>query len=103
MFKIVCLFAIVAVASVSAKADPKPGVFAYSAAPAAVVAAPAAYVAEGAAVYERTFHGNTAPLAYTYAAPYAAQYVAASPYVAGAPLAYSAPYVAAAPAQVLLK
>uniref|UniRef100_A0A182NJV8 Uncharacterized protein n=1 Tax=Anopheles dirus TaxID=7168 RepID=A0A182NJV8_9DIPT len=93
MFKTVCLFAILAVASVSAKADPKPGVLAYAAAPAAVVAAPAAYVAEGAAVYERTFHGNTAPLAYTYAAPY----------VAAAPLAYSAPYVASAPAQVLLK
>ncbi|XP_058122155.1 cuticle protein 16.5-like [Anopheles ziemanni] len=92
MFKIACLFAILAVASVSAKADPKPGVFAY-AAPAAYVAAPAAYVAEGAAVYERTFHGNTAPLAYTYAAPY----------VAAAPVAYSSPYVAAAPAQVLLK
>ncbi|EDO64684.1 AGAP007156-PA [Anopheles gambiae str. PEST] len=94
MFKIVCLFAIIAVASVSAKADPKPGVLAYAAAPAAyVAAAPAAYVAEGAAVYERTFHGNTAPLAYTYAAPY----------VAAAPVAYSSPYVAAAPAQVLLK
>ncbi|XP_049546509.1 cuticle protein 12.5-like [Anopheles darlingi] len=93
MFKIVALFAILAVASVSAKADPKPGVLAY-AAPAAYVAAPAAYVAEGGAVYERTFHGNTAPLAYAaYAAPY--------PYAA-APLAYSAPYVAAAPAPAVL-
>ncbi|XP_053677428.1 cuticle protein 12.5-like [Anopheles nili] len=100
MFKIACLFAILAVASVSAKADPKPGVLAYAAAPATVVAAaPAAYVAEGAAVYERTFHGNTAPLAYTYAAPY----VAAGPVAYSAPLAYSSPYVAAAPAQVLLK
>ncbi|XP_052861363.1 uncharacterized protein LOC128268346 [Anopheles cruzii] len=86
MFKIVCIFAILAVASVSAKADPKPGVLTY--------AAPAAYVAEGSAVYERTFHGNAAPLAYAaYAAPY--------PYAA--PLAYSSPYFAAAPAQVLLK
>ncbi|XP_055630980.1 uncharacterized protein LOC129771401 [Toxorhynchites rutilus septentrionalis] len=85
MFKIICLFALVAIASVSAKADPKPGVFAYT--------APAAYVAP--AVYEQTFHGNIAP---------AAAFAYSSPYLA-APLAYSAyePYVAAAPASVLLK
>ncbi|XP_053684374.1 cuticle protein 16.5 [Sabethes cyaneus] len=87
MFKIICLLVIVALASVSA--EPKPGVLAYSA---PLVAAPAA------AVYERTYHGNIAPLAAAYAA---APYVA-SPYVA-APLAYSAPYVAAAPAPVFLK
>ncbi|XP_055630177.1 uncharacterized protein LOC129770982 [Toxorhynchites rutilus septentrionalis] len=88
MFKIVFLFAVIAICSVSA--EPKPGVFAYSA---PLVAAPV--VAEGGAVYERTYHGNLAPFS-----PYAA-YVS-SPYVA-APLAYSAPYVAAAPAPLLVK
>ncbi|XP_029727513.1 cuticle protein 16.5-like [Aedes albopictus] len=94
MYKIVCLFAIIAVASVSA--EPKPGVLAYSAP--LVAAAPAAFVSEGTAVYERTYHGNIAPVA-----PVAAY--AAAPYVA-APLAYSAysaPYVAAAPAPLLFK
>ncbi|XP_055601438.1 cuticle protein 16.5-like [Uranotaenia lowii] len=95
MLKIVCLFAIIAVASVSA--EPKPGVLAYSAplvaAPAAYAAAPAAYVAEGGAVYERTYHGNIAPVAA----------YASAPYVAASPFAYSAPYVAAAPAPVLFK
>ncbi|XP_065093704.1 uncharacterized protein LOC135714296 [Ochlerotatus camptorhynchus] len=78
MFKIVCLFAVIAVALVSA--EPKPNLVAYSAP--LVAAAPAAFVSQGSAVYERTFHGNTAPFA-----PVAAY--ASAPYVA-APLAYSA-------------
>ncbi|XP_058828302.1 cuticle protein 16.5-like [Topomyia yanbarensis] len=87
MFKLICLFAIIAVAAVAA--DPKPGVLAYS--------APLLAAAPGAAVYERTYHGNFAPLAAYASAPYIA-----APYAA-APLAYSAPYVAAAPAPVLFK
>lgn len=56
-----------------------------------MAAAPAAYAyTAGGAVYERTYHGNIAPVA-----PLAAY--ASAPYVAAAPLAYSAPYVAAAP------
>ncbi|XP_058460967.1 uncharacterized protein LOC131436319 [Malaya genurostris] len=82
MFKIICLFVVIAVASISA--DPKPGVLAYS--------APLIAAAPASAVYERTYHGNIAPLAAYAAAPYFA-----------APLAYSAPYVAAAAAPVLLK
>ncbi|KAL1395559.1 hypothetical protein pipiens_002821 [Culex pipiens pipiens] len=91
MFKIVYLFALIAVASVAAEPKPeaKPGVLAYSAP--LVAAAPAAYAyTAGGAVYERTYHGNIAPVA-----PLAAY--ASAPYVAAAPLAYSAPYVAAAP------
>ncbi|XP_055536854.1 uncharacterized protein LOC129725279 [Wyeomyia smithii] len=81
MFKIICLLVVVVVATVSG--DPQPNFVAYS--------APLIAAAPAAAVYERTYHGNIAPLAAYAAAPYIA-----------APLAYSAPYVAA-PAPVLLK
>ncbi|XP_065086732.1 uncharacterized protein LOC135708559 [Ochlerotatus camptorhynchus] len=96
MFKIIALFVVVAcVASVSAKADPKPqGVFTYS----APVVATTGYVAAPATatVFEQSFHGNFAPAVYadgTYLAPpLAYSYSAYDPFVA-----------AAAPVTVLLK
>ncbi|XP_021712863.1 cuticle protein 12.5-like [Aedes aegypti] len=100
MFKIIGLFVIVAVAvaSVAAKAEPKPDVIAYSAP--VVANAP---VASSATFFEQSFHGNFAPVV---AAPALAGYPTA--YLAP-PLAYSypayEPFVATAPAAatVLLK
>ncbi|XP_058832318.1 uncharacterized protein LOC131690504 [Topomyia yanbarensis] len=96
MFKIMCLLVIIAVASVSARPNPKPDIITYSAP--VVVADPDVVVTSDfdvpVAVYEQTFHGSVAPLIAAYSTPYLT-----------APLAYS-PYesvVALAPGTVLLK
>lgn len=89
------LFVIVAVASVAAKAEPKPDVIAYSAPAAAVVAT--APVASSATFFEQSFHGNFAPV--VAASGYPTAYLAP-------PLAYSypayEPFVATAPAAAVL-
>ncbi|XP_062550072.1 uncharacterized protein LOC134214771 [Armigeres subalbatus] len=96
MFKIIGVFVVIAVASVAAKADPKPGVIAYSAP--VVATAP---VVPSATFFEQSFHGNFAPAAAVVAAPgYPTAYLAS-------PLAYSysayEPFVATAPAVLPLR
>ncbi|XP_058460476.1 uncharacterized protein LOC131436050 [Malaya genurostris] len=97
MFKIICLFVIIAIASGSARPNPKPDIITYSAPVLAAdpdIVVTSDYVAPVATVYEQTFHGDVAPLIAAYSTPYLT-----------APLVYS-PYesvVALAPGTVLLK